>query len=144
MGEARDEDLQFPAPPEGLLTAPEDRVLAHMDDPEAVASALDELAGAGFDRDHVWVLCGPQGAERLDVTGRDHGLKGRVYRMVEWIGDERELLLDLQQHLASGGLALSVPADDEGAATAGRILREHGGHDVVHFGKGHWERLGPS
>jgi hypothetical protein len=26
------------------------------------------------------VLCGPKGAERLDVSGRHHGLRGRIYR----------------------------------------------------------------
>ncbi len=143
MGEPGNEDRPFPEPPEGLITAPENRVVAHMDDPQMVAAAMDDLAAAGFDRDGIYVLCGAKGAERLDVAGRDHGLKGRVYRLVERIGDERVLLLRLEEHLVAGGLAVSVPADDEDKATAAHILGEHGGHDMAHFGKGHFEPVGP-
>jgi hypothetical protein len=142
VDEASDAALHFPEPPDGLLTAPENRVLAQMDDPQGVAAAIDDLARAGFDRDNVWVLCGPEGARRLDVTGRDHGLKGLIYRVVERMGDEREVLLRSEQHLAAGGLVVTVPADDQAKQTAVRILGEHGGHDMAHFGKWHWEPLG--
>lgn len=144
MGPPTESQYSFPEPPEGLLTAPENRVIAHMDTPDAVATALDDLAEAGFDRDQSFVLCGAKGAERLDVSGRDHGLKGRIYRIVEWIGDEREMvLMPMQEHLAAGGLVVSVPADDGSKATAAEILGDHGGHSMHHFGKGHWEPVGP-
>jgi hypothetical protein len=143
VAEASEEELHFTEPPEGLLTTPENRVLALMDDPQAVAAAIDDLVQAGFDRNSIWVLCGPEGAERLDVTGRHHGLKGRIYRIVEWIGDERELLLETAEHLSSGGLAVTVPADDAAAGNAARILHQHGGHGMAHFGKAHFEPLGP-
>ena len=144
MGASTDPQFSFPEPPEGLLTAPENRVMAHMDAPEGVAAAMGDLAEAGFDREEIFVLCGAEGAERLDVSGRHHGLKGRIYRIVEWIGDEREMVLvPMQEHLAAGGLVVSVPADDDTKATAAQILGDHGGHAMVHFGKGHWEPVGP-
>jgi hypothetical protein len=136
-------DLSFPEPPEGLLTAPENRVVAQMDGQDSVAAAIDALAEAGFDREAIYVLCGPEGAKRLDVSGVDHGLRGRIYRVVEWIGDERAVLLRLEEHLAAGGLMVSVPADHVMSSTAARILGEHGAHGMAHFGKGHWEPLGP-
>lgn len=142
MADADDAASEFPEPPEGLLTAPENSVVAHIDDPEAAAAAIDALTGAGFDRDGIWVLCGEAGAERLDVSGRDHGLRGRIYRVVERIGDERELLVRAAEHLESGGLIVTVPADDDTKASAARILAGHGGHDMTHFGRGHWEPLG--
>lgn len=142
MATPGEEQLDFPEPPEGLLTAPENRVVGQMDDPRAVAAAIDELARAGFESDATWVLCGPEGARRLDVSGRDHGLKGRIYRIVERIGDERQFLLQMEDHLSSGGLVVSVPADDDDKATAARILGGHGAHDMVHFGTGHWEPIG--
>lgn len=132
----------FSQPPEGLLTAPVDRVIAHLDTPEAVASAIDDLAAAGFDRDEIYVLCGKQGAERLDVSGSDHGLKGRIYRLLEWLGDEHEVLLTSEQHLTDGGLVIGVPADEDAMESASRILRESGGHEIYHFGKTDWQRLG--
>ncbi len=88
------------------------------------------------------MLCGPQGAERLDVTGEQHGLRGRTYRIMEWMGDERAVLRRSGDHLAAGGLVVIVPVDEAGKATAARILADHGAHDIVHFGKGHWEPLG--
>ncbi len=91
MGERSDEDTGLREPPDGLLTAPENRVLAHMDTPDAVAAAVDDLGQSGFPSDEVYVLCGPEGAERLDVTGEQHGLRGRTYRVMEWLGDEREV-----------------------------------------------------
>ena len=142
MGGRSDEELGFPEPPDGLLTAPVDRVMALMDGPDETEAAIEDLSEAGFDRDEIFVLCGPEGAERLDVFGRHHGLRGRIYRLVEWIGDERALLLRSGDHLAAGGLVMTVPADDSEKTTAARILGQHGAHGMAHFGKGHWEPLG--
>jgi hypothetical protein len=142
VGELGDDELSFREPPEGLLTAPEDRVLAHLDAPEAAAAAIDDLVGSGFPGDEIFVLCGPAGAARLDVSGDAHGLRGRTYRIMEWLGDERELLLRSGEHLAAGGLVLTVPAGDDAKAMAAQILRDHGGRELTHFGRGTWERLG--
>ena len=143
MGGQSGEQSIFLEPPDGLLTAPENRVLALLDTRENAAAAIDELASNGFGRDEIFVLCGPKGAERLDVSGRDHGLRGRTYRIMEWMGDEREVLLRSGEHLAAGGLVITVPTDEGTKPTAARILADHGGHQIAHFGKGHWEPLGP-
>ena len=142
MSERTDDDRGFPKPPDGLLTAPEDRVLAFMDTPEDVAAAMDELAEKGFPKDEIFVLCGPKGAERLDVSGDQHGLRGRTYRIMEWMGDERDVLVRSGEHLSSGGLVMTVPADEGAQAAAALALAAHGGREIAHFGKGHWERLG--
>lgn len=49
-----------------------------------------------------------------------------------------------EQHLADGGLMISVPADADNLAEVSRILREHGAHYIHHFGKASFrpERLG--
>jgi hypothetical protein len=142
LAERREEDFAFPEPPEGLLKAPEDSVVALLDGPDQAEAAIEELAGEGFERDRIYVLCGPKGAERLDVSGRHHGLRGRIYRLIEWMGDEKDLLLRSRDHLAAGGLVMTVPADEERKAAAARILGSHGGHGMAHFGRGHWEPLG--
>lgn len=144
VSERSDENLSFPEPPEGLLKAPVDRVVAHMDSPDAVAAAMADLGDAGFDRDEIFVLCGPKGAERLDVSGSEHGLGGRIYRLYEWVRDEHEVLLQAEQHLSAGGLVMSVPAGEDEMGTASRILRERGGHEIFHFGKhgNDWRKLG--
>ena len=131
MDERSDEQLQ------------ENRVLALLDRPDEVAAAIDELVSAGFGGDEIFVLCGPNRAERLDVSGGDHGLRGRTYRILERMGDGREVLLCSGEHLAARGLEVIVPGDEETKPMAVRILADHGGHEIAHFGKGHWEPLGP-
>jgi hypothetical protein len=139
---ASDEGFEFPEPPEGLLKPSENSVIALLDEPDQAEAAVQDLVAQGFDRDGIWVLCGPKGAERLDVSGRQHGLRGRVYRLIEWLSDEKEGLFRVQDHLAAGGLVLSVPADESQKATAASILGGHGGHGMAHFGRDHWEPLG--
>jgi hypothetical protein len=127
---------------EGLLTVPTNRVSAQMDDPDEVAAAIRDFVEAGIEQSDIVVLAGVDGAERLDVTGRHHGLRGRVYRFVEHLGDEYCELMAAGEHLNGGGLLMLVPADDGHKEAAARILKAHGGHRLVHFGKGHWEPLG--
>src|SRR3954471_9367488 len=76
VGDQSHDDLSFPEPPEGLITAPDDRVVAQMDGQDSVAAAIDALAEAGFDREAIYVLCGPEGAKRLDVPGLIMGSAG--------------------------------------------------------------------
>jgi hypothetical protein len=143
MSEQRDEQVAFPAPPEGLLTYPTNRVAAQLDDADEACVAIEDLDRAGFDRSKIFALVGPEGAERLDVSGRHHGLHGRVYRFIERLGDERGELERAAEHLNAGGIMLFVPADDdERASGAATILRNHGGHRAVYFGKDHWVELG--
>lgn len=139
---ASDEDFSFPEPPEGLVTPDRDSVVAFLDDPDQVEAAIEALAAEGFDREQIYVLCGPKGAERLDVSGRHHGLTGRVYRLLEWMGDEKGLLFRARDHLDAGGLVVSVPAGDEESADAARVLGAHGAGTMAHFGKDTWKPLG--
>ena len=143
VGRRSDGNRHFSEPPDGLLTAPENRVLAFMDTTADVAAAIDHLVVKGFPPERIFVLCGPKGAERLDASGNRHGLRGRIYRIMEWMGDERDVLLGMEKHLSGGGLIVTVPADDASKAAAARALAAHGGHEMAHFGKRHWERLGP-
>ena len=142
MSDQSDGDVHFPDPPEGLITYPTNRVRALMDDPDQVVAAVEDLVQAGFERNDIFVLAGPQGAERLDVTGRHHGLRGRIYRFIEHLGDEYEQLVVAAEHMKAGGLLVMVPADDDNKDAAARILKARGGERLIHFGKGHWEPLG--
>lgn len=137
-----DEGFEFPEPPDGLLKPGPNSVIALLDEPDQAEAAVQDLVAQGFGGGSLYVLCGPKGAERLDVSGRHHGLRGRVYRLLEWLGDEKGGLLRARDHLAAGGLLISVPADEAQRSTAARILGTHGAHDMAHFGPGHWEPLG--
>lgn len=143
MSEPTDQGTDFREPPGDFLTYPENRVIALMDDPDEVAGAIEDLVHAGIEREQIFVLCGPEGAERLDISGRHHGLRGYLYRFAERLGGERELIERNAAHMAAGGLSIDVPADEEQKAPIAHVLKSHGGHDVTHFGKGHWTPLGP-
>jgi hypothetical protein len=144
MSEPNDSGMEFRAPPVDVPTSPVNRVIAVMDDPNEVASAIGHLVEVGYEREQIFVLCGPSGAERLDLSGRHHGLGGRLYRLAERVlaGEEREELEHYAQHLKGGGLLVSVPADEKEKSAVADVLARYGGHEMTHFGKGHWERLG--
>jgi hypothetical protein len=142
VAEQRDEELSFPEPPEGLVKPEEDSVVAFLDGPDQAEAAIEQLVEDGFDGDRIYVLCGPKGAQRLDVSGAHHGLRGRVYRLLEWMSDEKGVLFRARDHLEAGGLVLSVPADEKRKADAARVLGAHGAHGMAHFGRDHWEPLG--
>ena len=134
---------EFPEPPEDFLSYPTGNVIALMNDADEVSAALDDLERAGFPRDETYVLVGPPGAERLDVTGEHHGLRGRVHRVLAQLGDEREELLQTADHLQAGGLAVRVPATNSDKAVAAGILEDHGAVHMFYAGKATWESLGP-
>jgi hypothetical protein len=133
-------NTEFPEPPEDFLKYPVGTVIALMTDGDSVAAALDDLSGAGFPRDKIYVLAGPAGAERLDVTGQHHGLRGRVYRALAQVSDEHEELLRAGNHLQAGG---RVPADKDEKAVAARILREHGAVHILYMGQTTYETFDP-
>ena len=65
-----EDELAFPEPPEGLVTPKDDSVVAFLDEPDQAQAAMEELVAQGFDRERIYLLCGPKGADRLDVSGR--------------------------------------------------------------------------
>ena len=134
MGERSDDDRRFPEPPDGLLTHPENHLLAFLEPPRDVAAAMLDLAENGFPRDEVFVLCGPKGA--------GHGVPGRTYRVMEWMGDQRDVLLGSGEHLGVGRPVVTVNPDDAKAAAA-LVVATHGGAETAHFGMGHREPIGP-
>lgn len=142
MEETHDPRLELHEPPNELITYPYDRVKALLDNPDDVVAAIEELVEAGFERESIFVLSGPRGAERLDITGQHHGLRGRIYRFVEQLGDVSEDLQRSADHLKAGGFGVTVPADDENMSKVAEILGRHGAHDMVHYGRWHHERLG--
>jgi hypothetical protein len=126
-----------------LLLNSTNQVTGLMDHADAVAAAFEDLVTAGFPPARISVLCGDLGAQRVDPTGRHHGLRGRLVRFAQHTGGEREIWHQYAAHLDSGGFAVVVPVrDHEMAEMAASHLRHYGGHDLVHFGAAHWERLG--
>jgi hypothetical protein len=126
----------------GFLKYPKHKVIALLDDSDSLQHALSELAYAGFKESEIEVLSGPEAAAGLDVEGHHHGLKSRVYRFVERLGDIPDWLEQHRRHIADGGFGVAVPADKYRKEVAAWILAKHGAHDGAYFGTARWESIG--
>jgi hypothetical protein len=133
----------FRTPSNEFLSYPTNKVVALLDDPDSVRRAIADLVRDGFDEDEIHVLSGSKGAARLDLDGRHHGFRARLYRWVERLSDTTDWLERHSLHLAGGGFGLTVPADKNRKAQAADILGRHGAHDSAYFGAVSWEVLDP-
>ena len=128
---------------DNFLTYPTNRVVAIVDTPDELRSAIAQLNQTGFEEDKIDVLCGQKGADRLYVTGEHHGFLARLYRFIEKFGDmESENLREYEHELRGGHflLAVEVP-DDERRAQVVQILESHGGHRINFYGRWQVEGL---
>ena len=122
---------------------PQDHVYAVVDRAQDVRAAVDALFEAGYGSDDVTVLCGP-GGQRLDPEGSGHGRLGRLIRTVQNFGPEREQLRQVEEELRGGHSAVGVHVIDEPAKDeVSRVLREHGGHFIHHYGRWEIEKIVP-
>lgn len=128
--------LPFTPPPGDLHPEPRHRVVAALPEPSEAARAIDELEAVGFPRDRIYGLYGEDGLRRLDPTGRHHGFRGRLLRTTQMIiaaGDD--ITIDAE-HIAEGGVVLTVPAaNPDEAGRAAHVLKAHGGTHVRYFGR---------
>ena len=123
------------SPVEPLGAEPRHRVIAVLPSHGEAVAAIADLEDAGFPRQGIGALCGVDGLERLDPTGRYHGLWGRIVRTTQVVFAWADDVADDSDHIARGGVGLSVPAvtPDE-ARRASEILRGHGARHVRFFG----------
>lgn len=136
-----DEAYDFPAPPQDFLGYQANRVVSIIDHPSQVQRAINELMRAGFASDDIAVLAGPEGASKLDLSGDHHGLRGRIYRFVEKLGDVDVWLQRHSELLEGGAFGLAVSATPEQRSAVAKIIASHGGHDTAFFGKAAWEEI---
>jgi hypothetical protein len=133
-------------PPETFLTPrDDDRVIAVIDDPSQVTAAIQDLVREGYNQQDIVVLCGAEGAARLEAADRRPGPVGRLYRFAERVlGEEPEERERYARELAAGRFLLAVPADERRKPHVAQVLARHGAHDMEHFGRYHGEPLGAS
>jgi hypothetical protein len=135
------EDLFAPSDRQ-LAKSPAHQILARLPGPDEAAATAEALAGAGIPADEVFVLCGEEGARRLDPSGRHHGLKGRLVRLTQAITAYGDMIRDDASYLEAGGVLIIVPAHDgDERERAQRVLRHHGASAMRYFGEETWEEL---
>ena len=136
-----DEDFDFPSPPEDFLGYQANRVVSIIDDPAGVQGAIDDLTKNGVSSADISVLAGTGGASTIDIDGDHHGLRGRIYRFVEKLGDEHQWLQRHAELLQGGAFGLAVAAAPEEKSEVAKIISDHGGHDTAFFGNATWEEM---
>jgi hypothetical protein len=138
------EQISLSEPPESLFTPRDDeRVLAVIDDPSQVTAAIQDLVREGYSQENIVVLCGAEGAARLEASDRRRGLLGGLYRFAERVlGEEPEERERYARELAAGRFLIAVPADESRKSHVAELLARHGAHDMEHFGRYYGEPLG--
>lgn len=112
------------------------RLLAVFDDDAAADAAVAALADAGIGPDRVEWYAGPADADAFDASGRRRGIRGRLFRIVEFSwADQAPDFAWYEAAVRAGKIVLSVRVRGQaGVGAAAAIVAEHGGHFVNHFG----------
>ena len=128
---------------DNFLRYPTNKVVGMVSTPEELHAAILELNKAGFGEDAISVLCGEEGADRLDLTGKNHGPLARLYRFTQKaLHLEYKEFREYSQDLLSGHFLIGVKAGDEHKrAQVLQILKSNGGHRINFFGRGYVEAL---
>jgi len=112
------------------------RLIAVFDtEPEAEA-ARAALTAAGIDPAGIEIFAGTESASSFDASGRRRGLVGRLYRVIEFSwADQAPDFAWYEAALREGRLVMSVSVRGQRhVAHVARIVEEHGGHFINHFG----------
>jgi len=112
------------------------RLLAVFDSRAEAEAAADTLAGAGVDRSTIELFEGPEDAAAFDASGRRRGLRGRLYRLIEFSwADQAPDFAWYEAAVREGRVVLSVRVrGQKQVRAAADIAVARGGHFINHFG----------
>ncbi len=128
----------------GYRFSPHRYVTAMFHSTDRLTPVLDELTACCFEDDEIEVFVGDEGVEKLDVTGKNHGIVVRLLRdMEEFFTDETDHLKHTDHALRQGGCAVDVytRGDPDKKMLAARIMKDHGAHEVCYWGRWVIEKL---
>jgi chromosome segregation ATPase len=117
------------------LSTPKDRIVAVIESAENTEAAKNAFAQAGMSGDDVVVFKGQRAADKIDVSGEEHGVAGMVARTLQNMGDEKDYFYQKIKELQQGHNVLSVAVKDDAAREqAIALLKQHGGRAMVYHG----------
>jgi hypothetical protein len=110
--------------------------MAVLDSEEAVEAARASLISAGVDPSSIETFSGPDAASAFDPSGARRGWLGRFYRILEFSwADQAPDFAWYEAAVREGHVVMSVRVKGQRhVAHAARIIGEHGGHFINHFG----------
>jgi hypothetical protein len=112
------------------------RLMAVFDRRAEADAAAAALAAAGFDPSQIDLFEGPDDAAVFDASGRRRGLRGRLYRIIEFSwADQAPDFAWYEAAVREGRVVLSVRVRGlRKVRSAADIVQANGGHFVNHFG----------
>ncbi|HXU84771.1 MAG TPA: hypothetical protein VN773_03120 [Verrucomicrobiae bacterium] len=112
------------------------RLLAVFDSRAEAEAAADTLAAAGVDRSTIELFEGPEDAAAFDASGRRRGLRGRLYRLIEFSwADQAPDFAWYEAAVREGRVVVSVRVrGQKQVRAAADIAVARGGHFINHFG----------
>lgn len=112
------------------------RLIAVLDSADQVEAARAALVAAGIDPGGIETFQGADAASAFDPSGARHGLLGRLYRILEFSwADQAPDFAWYEAAIREGRVVLSVRVRGQRrVAHVARIVEDHGGHFINHFG----------
>lgn len=109
---------------------PSNKIVGVIDTPDDLQAVLVELKDARIDLGDIETLCGQPGIERLDRSGKRHGLVAQLIRLAQFMGEEQTHLQRHEEELAAGHFLVSVVVgkDESVKGKVRDVLHAHGGH----------------
>ena len=112
------------------------RLLAVLDTPAEADAAAEALTKAGIAQAKIERYQGAADAALFDASGRRHGLRGRLYRLIEFSwADQAPDFAWYEAALREGRIVLSARVHgQQQLRQAADIVLANGGHFINHFG----------
>ena len=130
--------------PEQRRLLPYNSVVGIVDDETRLEAAVRTPLASGCAEPAVHVLAGERGIRQIDAHGERRGVLGRLFRLVDALGEEREHTARDVEALQAGHFVVTVDTpDDEAKAPARDALVAHGAHFVRYYSRWTSEELAP-
>jgi hypothetical protein len=112
------------------------RLMAVFDSADEADAARAALVSAGLAPGVIEAFAGPEAVSAFDASGRRHGWLGRLYRIIEFSwADQAPDFAWYEAAVRDARIVMSVRVRGQRhVAHAARIIEDHGGHFINHFG----------
>jgi hypothetical protein len=129
------EDTLFP-PAADNLDQSANWLVGVIDDPTMAKRAVQALLQAGFAREDVLLLDGPEALKRVEAKDEQRGPLGWAHKAIASVVTDASSFEEMYVQEASAGHSIiNIHTDDETYIDRGSaVLKQHGAHYIKHFG----------